>query len=291
MDVVILAGQAIEVAADQMAGAAAGAASGPDDEAVAGLRRVVTQRLRQTGLGAAVLTGLEEQPRDPGRRGMAASALAESAASDEAFRAELYWAVHAVFGARGPAGQAATGQQANVSAGGNLAMSRSDIAAGNIDKSRRTRISTGGWIVAGLLAIGAGTTGVVVAASGPTDPAKIGTERNEDGVRAAVTAYMEAFSAKDGPRTCAFVRQSKRDVSYVDGCAEYLASHVFATISADRLELVKKISIGKVEISPNSDSAEVYFMVGSESGGDPLWVEYESGRWFVDVNIDRLGSS
>lgn len=279
MDVSALAGHAVELVANEMI--TAESPDGANREEVARLWLLVAQRLGATELGATLLGRLQEQPDDQGRRDMASSALAQSAAADPAFQAALHQAVHGT-----PVAQTANSHQANVNVGGNI--SGSEIA-GSIDKSthRSTRIGTGGWIVAGLVALTIGGTTVVAATSGQSDPSEIGTERTEEGVREAALGYLEAFAAKDGPRTCAFLTKDSRTVSFSENCADYLNSHVFSAASADWLNELKTIEVDEVEFFKNPNRADAHLAVGSRKGSK-LRLEYESGRWLIDIDITNL---
>lgn len=280
MDVSALAGRAVELVANEMI--TAESPDGANREEVAGLWRLVAHRLGASELGGTLLGRLREQPDDQGRRAMASSALAQSAAGDPAFLAALHQAVHGT-----PVPRSTISHQANVSVGG---ANSGDIAGGSIDKSthRKTRISTGGWIVAGLVALTVGGTTVVAATSGQTDPSEIGTERTEQGVREAAKGYLDAFSAKDADRTCAFIKSSKRRGSLAETCVEHLNNRVFNTISANWFDKMQDATVGEVEFFRNPSRADAYVMLGAEKVTTPLEFEYEGGRWFIDAHISSL---
>lgn len=284
MDVSALAGHAVELVANEMI--TAESPDGANREEVARLWRLVAQRLGATELGGTLLGRLQEQPGDQGRRDMASSALAQSAASDPAFQAALHQAVHGT-----PAAQTAISHQAHVSVGGNISGSEIAGSIGNLDKSthRSTRIGTGGWIVAGLVALTIGGTTVVAATSGQANPSEIGTERTEEGVRETATGYIEAFLAKDAVRTCAFIKKSERRGSLTETCVDYLNSRVFNTISADWFDRMEDCAVREVEFFKNPDMARAHLAAGTEKVSPPLRLEYESGRWFIDVEINKLG--
>jgi len=256
---------------------------GANGEDATQLWRMVAQRLGATESGAVLLGRLRAQPGDQGRRDMASSALAQSAAADPVFQDALH---QAVLGTPAAVAQPSINHQA-VSIGGNVSGSE---VANSIDKSthRSTRIGTGGWIVAGLIALTVGGTTVVAATSGQTDPSEIGTERSEAGVREAAQGYVEAFAAKDGPRTCSFLTKDSRTVSFAENCAEYLNSHVFTAASADLMDKIKSAEVGEVEFFKNPNRADAHLVVGSAKAGE-LNLEYETGRWLVDVDITKLG--
>lgn len=143
--------------------------------------------------------------------------------------------------------------------------------------------------MAGLVALTVGGTTVVAATSGQTDPSEIGMERTEEGVREATTGYIEAFLAKDADRTCAFIKSSKRRGTLAETCVEYLDNRVFSAISADWFDRMDEVAVSEVEFFRNLARADAHLKVGTEKVTPPVHLEYESGRWFIDVDITRLG--
>ncbi|WP_394619282.1 hypothetical protein JNUCC0626_09350 [Lentzea sp. JNUCC 0626] len=241
------------------------------------MMRIVARQLGTFDVGRGLLERLREHPADQARRDMASSALAQFAAADPELRDTLR---RAVLGTPTSVALTSTGDH-NIS-----------VTGGAFDNSthntkRTTKIPTGGWIVAGLLALTIGTT-TVVAASSETDPGEIGTERTEEGVREAATGYWEAFVAKDAERTCAFINESKRIGTVAESCVEYLNNRVFTTISAERFEELRELTVGEVEINRNPNTADTKLMRGDEAVKS-LNLDYEGGRWFVYVEVTMLG--
>jgi hypothetical protein len=170
MDIGELSARAIDLVVAHLGAVASNVVGRAEDLAAEQLFRLVSDRLRATEMGSAALRGLEERPSSSTRQQIAAAALTEAATDDEEFAVQLRNATLSI--AQGQAVDAMIRNQANVSVGGNMSLSRSDIA-GSIDKSRRSlRIGLGGYLLAGAVLLGGITTGVVIGTDGddPPDP-------------------------------------------------------------------------------------------------------------------------
>ncbi|MFZ4248186.1 hypothetical protein ACOZDF_23270 [Streptomyces griseoincarnatus] len=142
VEIGLLAGAAVGILGDLLAGVVQGAAANTVSE-------LVTSRLRGTQEGAQALTGLEEQPQDPARRMAAAGALATAAHDDSDYVASLREAVNQ-FSQSTNQGTTTSGSphhQVNINGGG-VSGKRHMIAGGNIDaRKRNIRIGFGALAV------------------------------------------------------------------------------------------------------------------------------------------------
>jgi hypothetical protein len=175
---------------------------------------LLRDRLSRTELGNTVLEQLREKPQDPGRQRVAAAAVAEQANADPEFARMLQWSVSSV--QQGVSGQVTRHQPMNVTAGRDMRVDRSYIAAGDIDNRRtHVRIGTGGWLVLAvvLLAIVATTTGVLIGSSDDPDTAEIGTDAGEAGVRQTAEAVRDAYADRDADLLCGLSSAETQEIS------------------------------------------------------------------------------
>ncbi|MDQ1018951.1 hypothetical protein [Streptomyces afghaniensis] len=149
VEIGLLAGAAVGILGDLMAGVVQGAAANTVSD-------LVTSRLRGAEGGNQALARLEEQPRDPARRMEAAGALAAAAQDDPEYTARLRDAVN-LYSQSTNQGTATSGSphhQVNINGGG-VSGKNYMIAGGNIDarKKRNIRIGLGAFAVV-LVAFG-----------------------------------------------------------------------------------------------------------------------------------------
>jgi len=276
MNVGELAAQAIGAVAAHLGAIASGVVGRVEGFATDQLFRLVADRLRSTELGAAALRGLEEQPYSVTRQQMATAALTEAATADEEYAVWLHNAV-------------VSQGQANIHAGGNMTLTRGEIA-GSIDKSRRgVRLGLGGLVLAGVLLLGGVTAGVVIWNDDPpADPTTIGLGRDKAGVREALKGFLDAIAARDSARVCAFI--ASEDVEAMmrrGGCVTVLQAVLFNRVPEDVTSRMADVHVasGRLLLSP-TDSFGIAEVEMSEDvvGLDRSSVElsFENGRWMVE---------
>lgn len=173
----ILAGVAVGIAGDFLAGVVQNMAAGAVTD-------LVRQRLRSTDDGARALEGLEETPQDSGRRMEAASMLTSAAQSDPSFAQALNNAVN-VYHQDTDQGTATSGSphhQVNIS-GSTISGKGHQVAGGNIDNSKKRNIRIGFGAFA-LIAVVLGGYGVTqwVGDSGSEESGQSSTSGDVDGL-------------------------------------------------------------------------------------------------------------
>lgn len=133
----ILAGAAVGIAGDFIAGVAQNMAAGAVTD-------LIRQRLGSTDEGQRALEGLESHPEDSGQRMEAAGILASVAQNDPSFAETLKDAVasHHQETHQGSASSGSPHHQVNISGGG-VSGKRHLIAGGNIDASKKRTIRVG----------------------------------------------------------------------------------------------------------------------------------------------------
>lgn len=214
LDIADLAGNAISVVANHLSAVGARVVDAAEQGTAAMVYSLLRDRLSRTELGNTVLEQLREQPQDPGRQRVAAAVVAEQANADPEFARMLQWSVSSVH--QGVSGQVTRHQPMNVTAGRDMRVDRSYIAAGDIDNRRtHVRIGTGGWVVlvVVLLAIVATTTGVLIGSSDDPDAAEIGTDAGEAGVRQTAEAVRDAYADRDADLLCALSSAETQEIS------------------------------------------------------------------------------
>ncbi|MFF4287653.1 hypothetical protein ACFY0R_20480 [Streptomyces sp. NPDC001633] len=149
----ILAGAAVGIAGDFLAGVVQNIAAGAVTD-------LVRQRLRSTDDGTRVLEGLEGAPQDSGRRMEAAGVLADAAQGDSSFTQALSDAVNSYHREtnQGTATSGSPHHQVNISGGG-ISGKDHQVAGGNIDNSKKRNIRIGMGAFA-VLAVGLGGYGI-----------------------------------------------------------------------------------------------------------------------------------
>ncbi|MER7342972.1 hypothetical protein ABT403_34745 [Streptomyces sp. NPDC000075] len=153
MDLGILAGAAVGIVGDFLAGVVQNMAAGAVTD-------LVRQRLRSTDDGTRALARLEEAPQESGRRMEAASTLASAARSDPSFAQALNDAVNDYhqYTNQGTSTSGSPHHQVNISGGG-ISGKGHQVAGGNIDNSKKRNIRIGFGVLA-LLALVLGGYGV-----------------------------------------------------------------------------------------------------------------------------------
>ena len=215
MDIADLASSAVSVVANHLSAVGAGVVDAAQQGTAAMVYSLLRDRLSRTELGKTVLEQLGKQPQDPERQRVAAAVVAEQADADPEFARMLQWSVSSVVH-QGVSGQVTRHQPMNVTAGRDMRVDRSYIAAGDIDNRRtHVRIGTGGWLVlvVVLLAIAATTTGVLIGSSDDVDPAEIGTDVGEAGVRQTAEAVRDAYADRDADLLCTLSSAETQEIS------------------------------------------------------------------------------
>ncbi|MER6028233.1 hypothetical protein [Streptomyces sp. NPDC001851] len=287
----ILAGTAIGIAGDVLAGAVQNVAA----DAVTDL---VGRCLRTTDEGNRVLGRLEESPRDPERRMRAASALATAAQNDSACAQALKEAVSACLQAanQGAATSGSPHHQVNVNGGG-ITGKGAQVAGGNIDSSKRSNKFRFGGAIGALLLLGGGIGGVVYAGSeGSGGPgfgafgsaggvASVGAAPGEDGVRQTWMAYAQAVSGRDARTACAlYTLEARTDMEKKQGKCEGYFKEAFDSADSGTLQALasgKKVKVSGIVV--NGGEAELELRTPGDTSADPghTYMERFSDRWRI----------
>jgi hypothetical protein len=139
VEIIALAQQAVSIVAARLSAVGAGVVDAAENGAVGTIYGLLRERLSRTTLGKTVLEQLQQQPQDPERQQVAAAAVAEQAQADPEFAEMLRLWVGTVVD-QGNTGQVVRHSPVNVTAARDMRVHRSNIAAGDIDNSRRVAI-------------------------------------------------------------------------------------------------------------------------------------------------------
>lgn len=296
MDFTDLSTQAVTIIATYLGSIGSGLAGRIKDSAVDQLYELVASRLKQSPLGAAAISGLEERPDQASRQAIAASATAEAMADDPQFAKSVGTAVRAIHISQGGVGRGDIGEQVNISAGGSMAIRGSTIA-NQINKSRTTKIGFGavGLVVAALVIVLV-TRHTVDAQRPGLDPdaeqlGTIGTDPGEQGARETVRAYLDSWSVGNTRLMCQLiVPDTVTRIQFGTGgmtCAQYMHSIYERASDSVHEKLGRNNEI--VKWHPAQYGADRGFFELSQNqptkGDKLLSVTYESGRWLVEPKL------
>jgi hypothetical protein len=281
MDNAALARHAISVVAQRLGGA-----TDPAHQAAAdSLHALLHDRLSRTAVGTTLLDQLREQPQDPARQQLAAVAVAEQADADPAFAGLLRWAVGAPV-QQGP----------------------------YVRRGLRPR--TWGWIGAAVVVV-AGIIATVIAISGSDDapdPATIGTDPGDAGIRQTAEAVRDAYGNRDADLLCALAY--RMDSGRIKGanttgaaltpdeCVQDMRAR-FDRLPAEYTEQSGDLAVERVGRGDDEDFGKVFGLGirGDDEAGailvnrDPeaschgwdLAFHRQNGRWMVDLTSFNNG--
>lgn len=274
MDIATLARHAVAIVAQRLGGA-----TDPAQQAAAdSLHALLRDRLSRTAVGATVLDQLRERPTDPARQQLAAVAVAEQAGADPAFADMLRWAV---------------GEPVHQSP--------------YVRRGLRPR--TWGWIAAAVFVV-AGIIATVIAVSGSDDapdPATIGTDAGDAGMRQTAEAVRDAYGNRDADRLCALAYRLESGkikganttgaALTPDECAQDMRAR-FDRLPAEYTEQSGDLAVERVGRGDDSEFGKVFGLgLRDDEGGailvnrDPeaschgweLAFHRQNGRWVVDL--------
>lgn len=275
MDITALSQHAVSVVARHLA---AGTADPAADALLASLR----DGLSRTAMGTTALHQWLEQPQDAARQQMAAVGVAEAANADPAFADVLRWAA------------------------GEPVQQRQYVTPGN---SRRTRRRTLGWLLAAVVLV-AGVIATVIAVSGsddPPDPATIGTDPGEAGIRQTAEAVRDAYGNRDADLLCALASRldsgqirggnSTGEAFTPDECVQDMRAR-FDRLPAEYTEQSGDLAVERVGRGDDGDFEKVFGLGLREDDAGAILVNRDpaaschgwelvllrqNGRWMVDL--------
>lgn len=304
VDLAVLASQAISLVAERLAAVGAGVLDAAEQGATQTLYTLLRDRLSRTALGRTVLDQLTEQPGDPARQQVAAAVVAEQAQADPEFAGMLHRSVSFAVEQRS-AGPVARHQPVHVAAGQNVTMNRSYVAAGDIDNRRTSvRVGTGGLVFGAIVVVAAAiVAGVLVGNSDDEpDPASIGTDIGDAGVRQTAEAVRDAYADRDTERLCALssqetqqIREGTEAARPRSECPDLLTQEADqlapSTFAGGGTMAVERIRNGAVPDGPEDDGldeneARVVMVNRDPKAACGRWeldLVRENGRWALDL--------
>lgn len=219
------------------------------------LYELIRDTLGETQAGAAVLSGFEEQPADPDRQSLAASALAEAAAADQRFAVRLREVVR------------------EASGGLRFRLGTAKIALA---------------VLAVLVVVG-GTVAVVLSATGDKerDPQDIGRDAGTGGVNETVRATLNAAAARDAARFCAFLsNQQQNDASSAGGCSRLIEDRVFGKLTDEHARKIGAAKVDTIAIRAGNPPQASARLTDLPNGQTETWnLSRERDRWVITTDL------